>query len=106
MRAHLQNVDRLIAIQRARVEGLEEEFQQEVQAIEAEFQLERDQLTERHALEKRELQLIVQQVQRSGSFVFGSMASSSSPIDKTLYWNHLRLLQFRFLGRRSSICDR
>merc|ERR1719194_355528 len=63
VRAHLQNVDRLIAIQRARVEGLEEEFQQEVQAIEAEFQLERDQLTERHALEKRELQLIVQQVE-------------------------------------------
>merc|ERR1719440_1272838 len=63
VRAHLQNVDRLIAIQRARVEGLEEEFQQEVQAIEAEFQLERDSLSERHALEKRELQLIVQQVE-------------------------------------------
>merc|ERR1719463_361081 len=46
VRAHLQNVDRLVAIQRARVEGLEEEFQTEVQAVEAEFQLERDQLTE------------------------------------------------------------
>merc|ERR1719353_2136014 len=33
VRAHLQNVDRLIAIQRARVEGLEEEFQQDVDAL-------------------------------------------------------------------------
>merc|ERR1719262_1058848 len=36
VRAHLQNVDRLIAIQRARVEGLEEELQLIVQQVEAE----------------------------------------------------------------------
>merc|ERR1719428_1444030 len=63
IRSHVQNVDKLIGIQRARVEGLEEEFQQEVQAIEAEFQLERDQLVDRHNIEKRELHLIVQQVE-------------------------------------------
>merc|ERR1719359_2301453 len=40
VRSHLLNVDRLLAIQRARVEGLEEEFAQEVRAIAAEFQLE------------------------------------------------------------------
>merc|ERR1719230_1875953 len=64
VRAHVQNVDKLIGIQLARVEGLEQEFQTEVKAIEAEFQAERDQLVERHNIEKRELQLIVQQVEQ------------------------------------------
>jgi len=63
VRAHVQNVDKLIGIQLARVEGLEQEFQTEVKAIEAEFQVERDQLVERHNIEKRELQIIVQQVE-------------------------------------------
>merc|ERR1719194_344243 len=63
VRAHVQNVDKLIGIQLARVEGLEQEFQTEVKAIEAEFQAERDQLVDRHNIEKRELHLIVQQVE-------------------------------------------
>merc|ERR1719183_1689556 len=64
VRAHVQNVDKLISIQDARAEGLEEEFQTEVKAIEAEFKAEQDQLVERHNIEKRELQLIVQQVEQ------------------------------------------
>jgi hypothetical protein len=64
VRAHVQNVDKLIGIQLARVEGLGQEFETEVSAIEAEFHAERDQLVDRHTLEKRELQLIVQQVEQ------------------------------------------
>merc|ERR1719194_130758 len=64
VRAHVQNVDKLISIQDARAEGLEEEFQTEVKAIEAEFKAEQDQLVERHNIEKRELQLIVQPVEQ------------------------------------------
>merc|ERR1719389_384 len=64
VRAHVQNVDKLIGIQLARSEGLEQEFQTEVKTIEAEFQAERDQLVDRHNIEKRELQLIVQQVEQ------------------------------------------
>jgi len=63
VRAHLLNVDRLIAIQRSRVEALEQEFKQEVATIEQEFQTERDALLNRHSLEKRELQIIVQEVE-------------------------------------------
>merc|ERR550537_1811380 len=47
VRSHLLNVDRLLEIQRARVEGLEEEFQQEVKILQQEFQAERDTLLDR-----------------------------------------------------------
>merc|ERR1719183_796497 len=55
VRAHLQNVDKLLEIQRARLEALDEEFQTEVKILEQEFQAERDTLLDRHTLEKREL---------------------------------------------------
>merc|ERR1719262_412377 len=38
VRAHLQNVDKLLEIQRARLEALDEEFQTEVKILEQEFQ--------------------------------------------------------------------
>merc|ERR1719253_984547 len=63
VRAHLRNVDQLLDIQQARLEALGEEFKDEVKILEQEFQAERDTLLDRHTLEKRELQIIVQQVE-------------------------------------------
>merc|ERR1719230_1484461 len=63
VRSHLLNVDRLLEIQNSRLLALEDDFKRDVATLTEEFRLERGQIEERHALEKRELTLIVQQVE-------------------------------------------
>merc|ERR1719335_572435 len=63
VRSHLLNVDRLLEIQQSRLLSLEDDFKRDVVTLTEEFKIERDQIQEKHALEKRELTLIVQQVE-------------------------------------------
>jgi len=64
VRSHLLNVDRLLEIQSSRLLSLEDDFKRDVATLAEEFRLERDQIEERHALEKRELQLLIDQVEK------------------------------------------
>merc|ERR1711959_455354 len=64
VRSHLLNVDKLLEIQNSRLLALEDDFRRDVATLTEEFRLEREQIEERHALEKRELQLIIDQVER------------------------------------------
>merc|ERR1719183_2844181 len=63
VRSHLLNVDRLLEIQQSRLLALQDEFKRDVATLTEEFRIEREQIQEKHALEKRELTLIVQQVE-------------------------------------------
>jgi len=63
VRSHLLNVDRLLEIQQSRLLALEDDFKRDVVTLTEEFRIERDQIQDKHALEKRELTLIVQQVE-------------------------------------------
>merc|ERR1719450_775592 len=63
VRSHLLNVDRLLEVQQSRLLALEDEFKKDVATLTEEFRVEREQIQEKHALEKRELTLIVQQVE-------------------------------------------
>merc|ERR1719183_3369705 len=64
VRSHLLNTDRLLDIQQSRLLALEDEFKRDVATLTEEFRIERAQIQEKHALEKRELTLIVEQVER------------------------------------------
>lgn len=64
VRSHLLNVDRLHEIQQSRLLALDEKFKHDVATLQEEFRIEREHIQERHALEKRELALIVEQVER------------------------------------------
>ncbi|CAK9061081.1 Dynein regulatory complex subunit 2 (Coiled-coil domain-containing protein 65 homolog) (Flagellar-associated protein 250) [Durusdinium trenchii] len=64
VRSHLLNVDRLHEIQQSRLLALDEKFKRDVATLQEEFRIEREHIQERHALEKRELALIVEQVER------------------------------------------
>lgn len=64
VRSHLLNVDRLLEIQQSRLLALQDEFKRDVATLTEEFRIEREQIQEKHALEKRELTLIVEQVER------------------------------------------
>lgn len=64
VRSHLLNVDRLLEIQQSRLLALEDEFKRDVATLTEEFRIEREQIQEKHALEKRELTLIVEKVDR------------------------------------------
>merc|ERR550532_3267089 len=64
VRSHLLNVDRLLEVQQSRLLALEDDFKRDVATLTEEFRLEREQIQEKHALEKRELMLIVEQVER------------------------------------------
>mmetsp|Transcript_40136 Transcript_40136/g.87673 ORF Transcript_40136/g.87673 Transcript_40136/m.87673 type:complete len:489 (-) Transcript_40136:167-1633(-) len=64
VRSHLLNVDRLLEIQQSRLLALDDDFRRDVASLEEEFKIEREQIQEKHALEKRELSLIVEQVER------------------------------------------
>jgi len=64
VRSHLLNVDRLLEIQQSRLKALDEEFKRDVGTLQEEFRIERVHIQEKHALEKRELALIVEQVER------------------------------------------
>merc|ERR1719271_877139 len=64
VRSHLLNVDRLLEIQQSRLQALEDDFQKDVATLEEEFRVEREHIMEKHTLEKRELMIIVQQVEQ------------------------------------------
>lgn len=64
VRSHLLNVDRLLEIQQSRLLALEDDFNRDVHTLQKEFELERGQIQEKHALEKRELTLIIEQVEK------------------------------------------
>jgi len=64
VRSHLLNVDRLLEVQQSRLLALEDDFQREVAILQEEYRIERQQVKEKHALEKRELTLIVEQVEQ------------------------------------------
>jgi len=64
VRSHLLNVDRLLEIQQSRLLALEDDFKRDVATLIEEFRIEREQIQEKHALEKRELTLIVEQVEK------------------------------------------
>jgi len=64
VRSHLLNVDRLLEVQQSRLLALEDDFKRDVATLTEEFRIEREQIQEKHALEKRELTLIVEQVER------------------------------------------
>merc|ERR1719499_311270 len=64
VRSHLLNVDRLLEIQQSRLLALQDEFKRDVATLTEEFRIEREQIQEKHALEKRELALIVEQVEK------------------------------------------
>jgi len=61
-RAHLQNVDKLIDLQDARLLALENEFEKELSTLEDDFQAERDAIVRQHALECAELHDIMSAV--------------------------------------------
>lgn len=63
VRSHLLNTDRLLEIQQSRLLALEDDFKRDVVTLTDEFRIEREQIQDKHALEKRELTLIVQQVE-------------------------------------------
>jgi len=64
VRSHLLNVDRLLEIQQSRLLALHDDFNRDVATLQEEFRIEREHIQEKHALEKRELALIVEQVER------------------------------------------
>merc|ERR1712217_413909 len=64
VRSHLLNTDRLLEIQQSRLLALEHDFKRDVSTLEEEFRIEREQIQEKHALEKRELTLIVEHVEK------------------------------------------
>merc|ERR1712137_844290 len=64
VRSHLLNTDRLLEIQQSRLLALDHDFKRDVATLMEEFRIEREQIQEKHALEKRELTLIVEQVER------------------------------------------
>merc|ERR1719145_368038 len=64
VRSHLLNVDRLSEIQQSRLLALEDDFNKDVHTLQKEFELERAQIQEKHALEKRELTTIIEQVEK------------------------------------------
>eukprot|EP00811_Abedinium_folium_P029991 NODE_4767_length_1850_cov_8.384214.p1 GENE.NODE_4767_length_1850_cov_8.384214~~NODE_4767_length_1850_cov_8.384214.p1 ORF type:complete len:513 (-),score=180.85 NODE_4767_length_1850_cov_8.384214:312-1775(-) len=64
VKSHLLSVDRLLEIQQNRLCALEDGFQHDVALLVEEFRIEREQIHERHTLDKHELTIIVQQVER------------------------------------------
>merc|ERR1719330_827465 len=64
VRSHLLNVDRLLEIQQSRLLALEDDCNRDIQALQHEFDLERAQMREKHALEKRELTLLAERVEK------------------------------------------
>mmetsp|Transcript_35643 Transcript_35643/g.96689 ORF Transcript_35643/g.96689 Transcript_35643/m.96689 type:complete len:490 (-) Transcript_35643:105-1574(-) len=64
VRSHLLNVDRLLEVQQSRLLALQDDFKRDVATLMEEFRIEREQIQEKHALEKREMTLIVEQVER------------------------------------------
>ena len=53
LRAHLENVDRLIDLQDTRLLAMEQEFEKDLHTIETEFGAEKEAITKHHAAEGR-----------------------------------------------------
>lgn len=87
VRSHLLNVDRLQEIQQSRLLALEDDFDKDVKTLHKEFESERAQIQEKHALEKRELTLIIQQVERD--------EKNREQADTTEYQSQLEMIRNR-----------
>lgn len=64
VRSHLLNVDKLLEVQQSRLCALADEFEKDVETLREEFRIEREQIQDKHALEKRELIMIIDQVEK------------------------------------------
>jgi sulfur relay (sulfurtransferase) DsrC/TusE family protein len=64
VRSHLLNTDKLLEVQQSRLLALEDDFKREVATLMEEFRIEKEHIQEKHALEKRELTIIVEQVEK------------------------------------------
>jgi len=63
VRAHLCSVDEFLTIQRDRLQRVRQIYDQNVQLLEEEFAIEQTSIMDTHQREKRELQLIIQQME-------------------------------------------
>ncbi|CAM9554394.1 unnamed protein product, partial [Choristocarpus tenellus] len=63
LRAHLQNMDRLIDLQDSRLLALEQEFEVELKTLEQEIEVERELIVKHHATETQELNDIISAVE-------------------------------------------
>ena len=57
------HVDRLLSLQDARLQGLEQEFNRDVHILEDEFRIEREEIVNNHRIEKKELHDVINAVQ-------------------------------------------
>jgi len=64
VRSHLQGMEQFLEIQKERMESLRKNFDEDVAALDEEFNQEQISIMEKHMSEKRELQLIIQQVEQ------------------------------------------
>mmetsp|Transcript_39078 Transcript_39078/g.83241 ORF Transcript_39078/g.83241 Transcript_39078/m.83241 type:complete len:488 (-) Transcript_39078:75-1538(-) len=64
VRSHLLNTDRLLEIQQSRLLALEDDFKRDTTTLQEEFRIEKEHIQDKHALEKRELAIIVEQVEK------------------------------------------
>jgi len=64
VRAHLQRVDELLQIQAERVQRMIQIYEEDIAALDEEFRIEKDTIMDSHNREKRELQLVIQQVEQ------------------------------------------
>lgn len=67
LRAHLENVDRLIDLQDTRLLAMEQEFEKDLHTIETEFGAEKEAITKHHAAEVQELNDIMNAVDQEES---------------------------------------
>jgi hypothetical protein len=95
VRSHLLNVDRLLEIQKSRLEALEDEFKRDVATLAEEFRIEREMIQEKHALEKRELTLIVEQVERE--------EKSREQADMTDHLSQFEVIKNRHIEEKSQM---
>lgn len=63
LRNYMIHVDRLLALQDTRLQGLDEEFKRDLKILEDEFMLERKEIVDNHKSEKKELQDVINAVQ-------------------------------------------
>lgn len=64
VRSHLCNLDAFLEIQTERLERIRQIYDEDVKVLDEEFRIEQGQIIETHTREKRELQLIIEQVEQ------------------------------------------
>eukprot|EP00397_Hematodinium_sp_SG-2012_P034838 GEMP01037405.1.p1 GENE.GEMP01037405.1~~GEMP01037405.1.p1 ORF type:complete len:504 (+),score=120.21 GEMP01037405.1:51-1514(+) len=64
VRSHLCRIDEFLQIQSERLERMEQIYKEDVAALQEELRIEQEDVMEMHIREKRELQLIIQQVEQ------------------------------------------